>query len=99
MAIGLQKQVDAGQLTKDAAIAEFSRRANSMTFDNGAGYLFGSTMEGVTLIGPDPKLLGLNRLDVITNGKAIGREWRDNVAARGDHTMFYEFGVFVETSG
>jgi methyl-accepting chemotaxis protein len=91
MAIGLQKQVDAGQLTKDAAIAEFSRRANSMTFDNGAGYLFGSTMEGVTLIGPDPKLLGLNRLDVITNGKAIGREWRDNVAAKGDYTMFYEF--------
>ena len=91
MAIGLQKQVDAGQLTKEAAIAEFTRRANTMTYDDGAGYMFGSTMEGVTLIGPDPKLWGINRLDVVTNGKAIGREWRDSVAAKGDHTMFYEF--------
>ena len=91
MVAGLQKQVDAGQLTKEAAIAEFNRRANTMTFDNGAGYMFGSTMEGVTLIGPDPKLHGQNRLDVVTNGRGIGREWRDNVAAKGDHTMFYEY--------
>jgi methyl-accepting chemotaxis protein len=27
MAMGLQKQVDAGQLTKEAALAEFGRRA------------------------------------------------------------------------
>ena len=42
MAAGLQKQVDAGQLTKEAAMAEFGRRANSMTYDKGAGYLFGT---------------------------------------------------------
>ncbi len=35
MASGLQKQVDAGQLTREAALAEFGRRANSMTYDNG----------------------------------------------------------------
>jgi methyl-accepting chemotaxis protein len=98
MAAGLQKQVDAGQLTKEAAITEFARRANTMTYDNGAGYLFGSSMEGVTLIGPDPKLLGLNRIDVVTNGKAIGREWRDSVAAKGDHTMFYEFSKPGQTA-
>jgi methyl-accepting chemotaxis protein len=91
MAIGLQKQVDAGQLTKEAAIAEFGRRANTMTFDNGAGYLFGSTMDGVTVLTPDPKQIGQNRLDVVTNGKAIGREWRDSVAAKGEHTMFYDY--------
>ncbi|SHG71199.1 methyl-accepting chemotaxis protein [Bradyrhizobium erythrophlei] len=91
MAGGLQKQVEAGKLTKEAAITEFTNRANTMTFDNGAGYMFGSTMEGVTLIGPDPKLYGLNRLDVVTNGRGIGREWRDNIAAKGDYTMFYEF--------
>src|SRR6202453_2535763 len=39
MAIGLQKQVDAGQLTKEAALAEFGRRGNTMNYDNGAGYL------------------------------------------------------------
>jgi methyl-accepting chemotaxis protein len=90
MALGLQKQVDAGQLTKEAAIAEFARRANSMTYDNGVGYLFGSTMEGVTVLGQDPKLLGLNRLDMQTNGRALGRELRDGVAAKGEITLRYE---------
>ena len=37
MAIGLQKQVDAGQLTKEAALAEFGRRANTLTYDNEIG--------------------------------------------------------------
>ena len=44
MAAGLKKQVDAGQMTKEAALAEFGRRANSMTYDKGAGYLFGTSM-------------------------------------------------------
>ncbi len=52
MAAGLQKQVDAGQLTKDAAIAEFQRRALSQTYDNGNGYLFAYTMEGITVVAP-----------------------------------------------
>jgi methyl-accepting chemotaxis protein len=37
MAAGLQKQVEAGKLTKEAALAEFGRLANSMTYDNGSG--------------------------------------------------------------
>jgi methyl-accepting chemotaxis protein len=90
MALGLQKQVDAGKLTKEAALAEFSRSANAMTFDNGAGYIFGSTMDGITVLAQDPKQIGTNRMDVLTNGRAIGREWRDGVAARGEHTMLYE---------
>src|SRR6202040_1897422 len=40
MAAGLQKEVEAGKLTKEAAIAEFGRRANTLTYDNGSGYLF-----------------------------------------------------------
>ncbi|MDH8276127.1 cache domain-containing protein, partial [Klebsiella pneumoniae] len=40
MAIGLQKQVDAGQMTKEAAIAEFAKRAQTMTYENGTGYMF-----------------------------------------------------------
>ena len=91
MAAGLQKQVDAGQLTREAAIAEFGKRANSMTYDKGNGYLFGSTMEGITVLSPDPKMIGQNRLDVLTNGRGIGREWRDGVAAKGEHTLVYEF--------
>ena len=90
-AIGLQKQVDAGQLTKDAAIAEFSRRAQTMTYDKGAGYVFAYTMEGVTISAPDAKMIGTNRLDVKTNGRALSRELRDGVAAKGDVTLYYDY--------
>ena len=91
MALGLQKQVEAGQLTKDAAIAEFARRAQSMTYDNGNGYLFSYTMDGVTVAAPDPKVIGTNRLDIKTNGRALTRELRDGVAAKGDVTLKYEY--------
>ena len=91
MAAGLQKQVEAGKLTKEAALAEFGRRANAMTYDNGAGYLFGSTYDGVTILSPDPKQIGQNRGDVVVNGRAIGREWRENVQAKGEYTMFYDY--------
>jgi methyl-accepting chemotaxis protein len=91
MALGLQKDVEAGKLTKEAAIAEFGRRANAMTYDHGDGYLFGTTYDGITILSPDPKQIGQNRGDVVVNGRAIGREWRDNVMAKGEHTMFYDY--------
>jgi len=61
MAAGLKKQVDAGQMTKEAALAEFGKRANSMTYDKGSGYLFGTGYNGITILNPDPKLVGANR--------------------------------------
>jgi methyl-accepting chemotaxis protein len=91
MAAGLEKEVEAGKLTKEAAIAEFGRRANAMTYDHGEGYLFGTTYDGVTVLSPDPKQIGQNRGDVMVNGRAIGREWRENVMAKGEHTMFYDY--------
>jgi methyl-accepting chemotaxis protein len=90
MAAGLQKQVEAGQLTREAAIAEFGRRGNSMTYDNGAGYLFGNTMDGITLLSPDPKFMGQNQMDSLTNGRAISRELRDGVAAKGEIMLTYD---------
>jgi methyl-accepting chemotaxis protein len=91
MAIGLQKQVDAGELTKEAALAEFGRRANSMTFDNGAGYLFATTYDGITVLSPDPKQIGTNRMDVLVNGRALSRELLDGVLAKGEITLRYEY--------
>jgi methyl-accepting chemotaxis protein len=91
MAVGLQKQVDAGQLTKEAALAEFGRRANSLTYDNGAGYLFGTTFEGITVLAPDPKQVGQNRMDVVTNGRFLSRELLEGVKARGEITLFYDY--------
>src|SRR5258708_20078734 len=88
---GLQKEVEAGQLTKEAAIAEFGRRANSMTYDHGDGYLFGSTFDGITVLSPDAKQIGQNRGDVVINGRPIGREWRENVSAKGEYTMNYQY--------
>jgi methyl-accepting chemotaxis protein len=90
MAIGLQKEVEAGKLTKEAAIAEFSRRANSLTYDHGSGYLFGYTMDGVTVLSPDPKWIGQSRINVLTGGRPITRELRDGVAAHGEVTLYYE---------
>jgi methyl-accepting chemotaxis protein len=98
MAIGLQKQVDAGQLTKEAALAEFGRRANSMTYDNGSGYLFGTTFEGITVLAPDSKQVGQNRMDVVTNGRKLSRELMDGVMAKGEITLFYEYMKPGETT-
>jgi methyl-accepting chemotaxis protein len=91
MAAGLQKQVDTGQMTKEAAIQEFTRRAQTMTYDNGSGYIFAYDMNGVALVTPDPKQIGTPRLDVPTNGRALTRELRDGVAAKGDVTLYYEY--------
>jgi len=84
MAAGLQKQVEAGQFTKEAALAEFGRRANSMTYDKGAGYLFGTTFDGITVLAPDPKQIGTNRMDVVTNGRKLSQEIMEGVKAKGE---------------
>jgi methyl-accepting chemotaxis protein len=90
MAAGLQKEVEAGKLTKEAAFAEFGKRANTLTYDNGSGYLFGNTMDGITVLAPDPSFIGKNRMDVLTNGRAVSRELRDGVAAKGTVTLYYD---------
>jgi methyl-accepting chemotaxis protein len=91
MAIGLQKQVEAGKLTKEAAIEEYQRRVMSMTYDKGNGYLFVYTMDGITVATPDLKKIGSNQLDVETGGRKLARELRDGVAAKGDVTLRYEY--------
>ena len=91
MAAGLQKQVDAGKMTKEAAIQEFSRVAQTMRYDNGAGYIFANTMDGVTISSPDPKQIGVNRMNEQTNGRMLSRELRDGVAAKGFVVLHYEY--------
>jgi methyl-accepting chemotaxis protein len=91
MAAGLLKQVDAGELTKDAAMAEFKRRGNSMTYDHGSGYLFGTSYDGLTVLSPDPKQVGTNRMDVVTNGRKLSRELMDGVRSKGEILLTYEY--------
>jgi methyl-accepting chemotaxis protein len=91
MAAGLTKQVDAGEMTKQAALAEFRRRANSMTYDHGSGYLFATSYDGITVLSPDPKQIGTNRMDVVTNGRKLSRELMDGVRANGQILLTYEY--------
>jgi methyl-accepting chemotaxis protein len=91
MAAGLKKQVDAGQMTKEAAIAEFGKRGNTMTYDNGAGYLFGTGYNGITIMAPDPKQVGTNRMEVVTNGRKLSQELMDGVKANGSILLTYEY--------
>src|SRR6195952_1643390 len=91
LAAGLKKQVEAGEMTKEAALKEFSKRANSLTYDKGAGYLFGTAYNGITVLAPDPKQVGTNRMDVVTNGRKLSVELMDGVKANGSILLFYEY--------
>src|SRR3979411_285825 len=91
LAAGLKKQVCAGRMTKEAAIAEFGKRANSMTYDKGAGYLFGTGFNGITIMAPDPQQVGTNRMDVVTNGRKLSQELMNGVKANGSILLTYEY--------
>ncbi|WP_454624788.1 methyl-accepting chemotaxis protein [Bradyrhizobium cenepequi] len=91
MAAGLKKEVDAGRMTREAALAELGKRGNSMTYDNGSGYLFGTSYDGITILAPDPKQIGTNRMDVVTNGRKLSRELMDGVKAKGEILLTYEY--------
>ena len=89
MAIGYQKQVEAGKLTKEAAIEQWVQRVQNMTYDNGAGYMFVYTMDGIAVAVLNPKQIGTSHLDNVVNGRKSTREMRDGVAAKGDVTIHY----------
>jgi methyl-accepting chemotaxis protein len=91
MALEFQKQVQAGKLTKEQAIAEYAHRIRSMNYDNGSGYVFAYTMDGVTVATPDASKIGSNQLDVETGGRKLARELRDGVAAKGSVNLKYEY--------
>ncbi|HEX3575636.1 MAG TPA: cache domain-containing protein, partial [Rhodopila sp.] len=89
----LDKQVQAGKLTKEQAIDALRERLLSMTFDNGEGYVFVITMDGIAVAMPDPKLIGTNRLNAkASNGMMMVREQRDGVLRNdGTYVMRYPY--------
>jgi methyl-accepting chemotaxis protein len=89
-AAALMKRVNAGEMTKDAALAEFRRYGNAMTYNKNSGYLFGATYDGITQLTPDPKQIGTNRMDVEIGGRKLSREFMDGVKANGEVVLFYE---------
>jgi methyl-accepting chemotaxis protein len=91
MAGELKSQVDAGKLTKEQAMAQLRRFGNAMRYDKGSGYLFGTTYEGITQLSPDPKQVGTNRMDVVTNGRHLSQEIMAGVKANGEVLLHYEY--------
>ena len=90
-AAALKKRIDAGEMTKDAAMAELRRYGNAMTYDNGSGYLFGTSYDGITQLAPDPKQIGTNRMEVVTSGRKLSWELMDGVKANGQILLYYEY--------
>ena len=62
-----------------------------MTYDNGAGYLFGTGYDGITVLAPDPKQVGTNRMEVVTNGRKLSQELMNGVKANGSILLHYEY--------
>jgi methyl-accepting chemotaxis protein len=91
MALELKREVDAGEMTKDQAMALFRKLGNAMTYDNGSGYLFATSYDGITQLSPDPKQVGINRMDVVTNGRRLSWELMNGVKANGEILLPYEY--------
>jgi methyl-accepting chemotaxis protein len=91
MALELKREVDAGEMTKDQAMALLRKLGNAMTYDNGSGYLFGTSYDGITQLAPDPKQIGVNRMEVVTNGRKLSWELMNGVKANGEILLPYEY--------
>ena len=91
MALELKREVDAGEMTKDQAMALLRKLGNAMTYDNGSGYLFGTSYDGITQLAPDPKQVGINRMEVVTNGRKLSWELMNGVKANGEILLPYEY--------
>jgi methyl-accepting chemotaxis protein len=91
MAAELKKQADAGEITMDQAKAQLRKLGNAMTYDKGAGYLFGTAYDGITQLAPDPKQIGTNRMEVVTNGRKLSWELMNGVKSNGEILLRYEY--------
>ncbi len=91
MAGELKRQVDAGEITKDQAMATLRKLGNAMTYDNGSGYIFGTSYDGITQLAPDPKQVGTNRMDIIVNGRKISQELMDGTRSKGEILIRYDY--------
>ncbi len=91
MAGELKAQVDSGKLTREQAMAQLRQLGNAMKYDRGSGYLFGTAYDGITQLSPDPKQVGTNRMDVVTNGRKLSTELMEGVKANGEVTLRYEY--------
>src|ERR1700761_3825061 len=91
MALELKKEADAGEMTKDQAMAQLRKLGNAMTYDKGAGYIFGTGYDGITQLSPDPKQVGTNRMEVLTNGRKLSWELLNGAKNSGEVLLRYDY--------
>jgi len=91
MAGELKRQVDAGEMTKDQAMVMLRKLGNAMKYDNGSGYIFATTYDGITQMSPEPSQIGTNRMDVVTNGRKLSQELLEGARAKGEILLNYEY--------
>lgn len=54
-----------------------------MTYDNGAGYMFAYTMDGIAVAVLNPKQIGTSHLDNVVNGRKSTREMQRRCRRQG----------------
>ncbi len=93
VASSLQKEVEAGKLTKEAALERFRDTAHAMWYDGRNGYVMGFTMAGMSIANAaDPKQVGTIRLDrKDSNGKPIVGSMIELMKQRNDGTVTYYY--------
>jgi methyl-accepting chemotaxis protein len=87
----LAARVTAGTMTREQAIARVAEISQAIRFSGGENYIALYTMDGVLLSHPDPKLIGQNRIDAVTAGIKITREYRDGIQKQGFSVLSYMY--------
>ncbi len=87
----LAAKVQAGSMTREQAIARIAESSQALRFSNGENYIALHTMDGVVLTNPDLKLIGQNRLAVVTAGIRITAEYLAGVKERGYTVLYYRY--------
>jgi methyl-accepting chemotaxis protein len=88
----LDKQVQAGKLTREQGLDALRERLAAMKYDNGDGYIYAYTLEGIVVYLPDPKLIGADRIDYkLASGRLLVRELIDGAKKDGATVTAYGY--------
>jgi methyl-accepting chemotaxis protein len=74
VALELKRRVDTGAMSRADALAALSGILMDMRYDNGEGYVFAFTSDGVQIAAVTPALVGTNQRNVRTNGRYVTQE-------------------------
>jgi methyl-accepting chemotaxis protein len=86
----LERQVQAGSLSRDQALRQFRDIVRPIRFDGNSGYLFAYDMDGKTLVlGPTPKVEGTSRLEVADAHGVLFIRAMIDTARQGGGTVGY----------